>query len=247
MRHLVVYARTVRSSRRKGPAVKPGVTPPLLVNLLTISPSCHSAAPVSGGASRTSCPRQLALKCVHGTCMPSCPSPPQLSERRVYEARQRSAHHHVQMAPSASMCETQAWVGGGLGTRSEFPQSQTYIWGSEYVCVCVEQPGKTAVITTPPSLSIFLGKVRTRAQATHRLHVSESVRCVWDVRCVSCRCCVCVCVRPLSSVVLCAPACACGHTAVQGHRCAQHGVCCGRTHRRVDPKPPFIATQTARV
>ena len=35
--------------------------------------------------------------------------------------------------------------------------------------------------------------VRTRAQATHCLHVSESVRCGWDVWCVSCRCCVCVC------------------------------------------------------
>jgi len=25
------------------------------------------------------------------------------------------------------------------------------------------------------------------------LHVSGSVRCVWDVWCVSCRCCACVC------------------------------------------------------
>ena len=64
--------------------------------------------------------------------------------------------------------------------------------------MCVYQPGKTAVITTPPvPVGIFIGKSgRVRRQridagrqvqaVIHRLaivsglHVSESVRCVWD-------------------------------------------------------------------
>ena len=55
--------------------------------------------------------------------------------------------------------------------------------------------------TTSPCRYIHR-QVRTRAYATHCPHVSESVRCVWDVWCVSCRCCAGVCVL-LSSVELC--------------------------------------------
>jgi len=94
------------------------------------------------------------------------------------------------------------------GKRCTLPRQRTLVGCTLCMCVCVNQPGKTAVIATPPSLSFFIGE-SGRVHRQHCPHVGKSARCVWVAVGVCCpmAVCVCVCVHETSKQVSQSPPC----------------------------------------